>query len=203
MHPLHIHPIYISFTLQYFGMLKIFLSLLQNVIKSKQFELCFGPQIYYTKILCPELINKNIIFSQHNTLFYSSSPINLLINLFYSHSFLSLQFTLFMQYLYSKILLLKMQHKPFLTNFTYIHQQEWLALLNNKNGHHNVYGIVNKFTQDQFLYDKVFSHSWQMYEILRSRASYVIQHTPQILLANHQINQNSIEMFVQTASFGL
>ena len=96
-----------------------------------------------------------------------------------------------------------MQHQPFLINFSYLDQKEWSLLTNNKNCNHQVFGIVNNYTGDQFIYDRVFISSWQMAELLRARANYSILNTPQIMLANNQLDQHNLEMFVQTASFGL
>ena len=42
-----------------------------------------------------------------------------------------------------------------------------------------------------------------MAELLRARANYSILNTPQIMLANNQLDQHNLEMFVQTASLGL
>lgn len=95
-----------------------------------------------------------------------------------------------------------MWNKLLLKNFPNIHEQEWSIFITNKYDQ-KVFTIGNKYTKDQFVYEKAFINSWQAFDILRARTSYLIMHTPQILLADHQFDPHYAEMFVQTGSFGL
>lgn len=45
------------------------------------------------------------------------------------------------------------------------------------------------------------ANSWHLLEIYKARAQYTIPNTPQIILADAQTNNFTIEMFVQTAPY--
>lgn len=91
-----------------------------------------------------------------------------------------------------------MQHKAILHNFPLLNGQDWTIVHN-----HEALSVVNNYTVDEFVFEKVNSNSWHLFDIYKARAQYLIPNTPQIILASYQPEPYAIEMFVQLAHFNL
>lgn len=91
-----------------------------------------------------------------------------------------------------------MQTKTILHNFPLLNSQDWTIVPRQ-----DALIAINNCTVDEFIYEKVNSNSWHLFDIYKARAQYAIPNTPQIILANYHSDPYSIEMFVQFATFNL